>query len=51
MKGMRKEWINMNFLVIVPCNDGKWIYGASDDIFEAWEIADKYHNGYVLVND
>lgn len=51
MKGMRKEWVNMNFLVIVPCNDAEWIYGAADDIFEAWDIAHKYHNGYVLCND
>ena len=51
MKGMRKEWVNMNFLVVVPCNDADWIYAAVDDVFEAWKIARKYHNGYVWCND
>lgn len=51
MKGMRKDWINMNFLVVVPCNDGNWCYGASDNIWEAWEIAFKYKNAWVKVND
>lgn len=51
MKGMRKEWIMMNYLVVVPCNDADWIYAATDDIDEAWEIALKYRRGYVWVND
>ena len=51
MKGMREEWVNKNFLVMVPCNDGEWVYGATNDIDEAWEIAFKYQGAWVTIND
>lgn len=50
-KGMREEFYNKNFLVIVPCNDGEWVYGTSDDIDEAWEIAFQYRGAWVKIND
>lgn len=51
IKGIRKEWENKHFFIVVNCNDGKWAINATDDINEAWEIIGKYPNSYFMLND
>ena len=51
IKGIRREWKDKNFFVVVDCNDGRWAIGATDDIFKAWEMMDDYPGSYFVMNE